>query len=93
MVSFLDACSDLPENAFLNKKSGRFNVALYEAAFVAACKTPFAEKRILNGTITLDRLNALESNKEFLDAMLEGTTQTKNVKSRLNSASQVLGKF
>lgn len=93
MVSFLDACSGLPENAFLNKKSGRFNVALYEAAFVAACKTPFAEKRILNGTITLDQLNALESNKEFTDAMLEGTTQTKNVKSRLNSASQVLGKF
>lgn len=93
MASFLDACSDLPENAFLNKKSGRFNVALYEAAFVAACKTPFAEKRMLNGKITHDRLSALESTKEFLDAMLEGTTQTKNVRARLNSASQVLGKF
>lgn len=93
MASFLDTCSDLPENAFLNKKSGRFNVALYEATFVAACKTPFAEKRMLNGKITPERLNALESNKEFLDAMLEGTTQTKNVKARLISASQVLGKF
>lgn len=93
MASFLDACSDLPEAAFLNKKSGRFNVALYEAAFVAACKAPFVEKRMLNGKIAPDGLVALESNKEFLDAMLEGTTQTKNVKARLNSASQVLGQF
>lgn len=93
MASFLDACSDLPENAFLNKKSGRFNVALYEAAFVAACKAPFDDKRMLNGKITPDGLVALESNKDFLDAMLEGTTQTKNVKARLNSASQVLGHF
>lgn len=93
IASFLEACSDLPENAFFNKKSGRFNVALFEAAFVAACKTPFAEKRILNKKIAHDRLIALEANKEFLDAMVEGTTQTKNVRARLNSASQVLGQF
>jgi uncharacterized protein with ParB-like and HNH nuclease domain len=93
MDSFLEACSDLQENAFLNKKSGRFNVALFEATFVAACKTPFAKKRMLKDKIAPDRLIALESNREFLDAMVEGTTQTKNVKARLNSASQVLGQF
>ncbi|MCG3169831.1 MAG: hypothetical protein CALGDGBN_01360 [Pseudomonadales bacterium] len=93
MFSFLDACSDLPEDAFLNKRSGRFNVALYEATFVAACKIPFAEQRMLSGKIAPNALVALESNKEFLDAMLEGTTQTRNVRARLNSASQVLGQF
>lgn len=93
MVSFLDSCSDLPENAFLNKKSGRFNVALFEAAFVAACKAPFVEKRMLNTKLQPDRLAELEIDKGFVDAMLEGTTQTKNVKARLNSASQVLGQF
>jgi uncharacterized protein with ParB-like and HNH nuclease domain len=93
MASFLEACSDLPENAFLNKKSRRFNVALYEATFVAACKTPFIEKRMLKSKIVPEQLVALEGNIEFLDAMVEGTTQTKNVKARLNSASHVLGQF
>lgn len=93
MASFLEACSELPENAFLNKKNGRFNVALFEAAFVAACKAPFAEQRMLNANIAPDRLVALESNNEFTSAMLEGTTQTRNVEARLTSASQILGQF
>lgn len=93
MASFLNACSDLPENAFLNKKSGRFNVGLFEAAFVAACKVPFADKRMLNTKVQPDRLAELESDQGFLNAMLEGTTQTKNVKARLNRASQILGQF
>jgi uncharacterized protein with ParB-like and HNH nuclease domain len=93
MTSFLNACSDLPENAFLNKKNGRFNVALFEAAFVAACKAPISEKRMLNGKLQIDRLAELERDPRFIDAMREGTTQTKNVKARLNCASQVLGQF
>ncbi len=93
MVSFLNACADLPANAFLNKKNGRFNVGLFEAAFVAACKLPFAEKRMLSERVQPSRLAELESDKDFLDAMLEGTTQTKNVKARLNRASHILGSF
>lgn len=91
--SFLDGCSALPENAFLNKKSRRFNVALFEAAFVAACSAPFAEKRGLNAKLHTDRLTELENDPEFVAAMLEGTTQTKNVKARLKSASRILGIF
>ena len=93
MNSFLEACTDLPENAFLNKKNGRFNVALFEAAFVASCKEPFSTRRMLTAKVQLDRLTQLEGDKDFLDAMVEGTTQTKNVKARLARASQVLGKF
>lgn len=93
MKSFLDACTNLPGNAFLNRKNSRFNVALYEATFVAACKTPFAENRMLNAKINPDRLVELESDKEFLDAMIEGTTQSKNVKTRLDRAIGILGDF
>lgn len=93
MRSFLAACVDLPQHAFLNRKNGRFNVALFEATFVAACKYPFAEKRMLNGKIDSGRLEALESDKEFLGAMVEGTTQTKNVKLRLTRAAEILGQF
>ena len=93
MDSFLKECSALPENAFLNKKNGRFNVALFEAAFVAACTVPFAERRILNAKLQPGHLAELEADEGFLDAMLEGTTQTKNVKARLDQASKILGQF
>lgn len=93
MDSFLKECFALPENAFLNKKNGRFNIALFEAVFVAVCTVPFAEQRILNAKLQPERLAELETDKDFLDAMLEGTTQTKNVKGRLDRASQILGHF
>jgi len=88
--SFFAASMALPEGAFLNKKNGRFNVALYEAAFASTCVAAFQEKRVLSGSITAGRLTQLEEDKEFLDAMIEGTTQTKNVKSRLNRAKAIL---
>jgi hypothetical protein len=93
LASFLDACADLPDNAFLNKKSGRFNVALFEAAFVASCKAPVDARGMLTQKVQANRLTELESDAEFLGAMAEGTTQTKNVKIRLARASQVLGSF
>lgn len=92
-VSFLSACATLPNNAFLNKKSGRFNVALFEAAFVAVCETPFSEKREINSQIDPVRLAELEFDADFLSGMQEGTTQTKNVNIRLGRASSILGHF
>ena len=91
LESFLNACAELPEDAFLNKKNRRFNVALYEAAFGSICSSAFREKRLLNGAISAVHLAQLEDDKQFLDATIEGTTQTKNVKARLNRAKAVLG--
>lgn len=91
--SFFDACTNLPDNAFLNKKSGRFNVALFEATFAGVCSKPFSENRMLMAKLQPDRLAELESDEAFLDAMLEGTTQTRNVKIRLDRTSQILGSF
>lgn len=93
MESFLGACADLPPDAFLSRKNRRFNVALFESAFVAACNAPFSEKRLLQEKIHADRLTELESDAAFLGAMVEGTTQTKNVKTRLDRASAILGAF
>jgi uncharacterized protein with ParB-like and HNH nuclease domain len=91
LQSFLQACSSLPEDAFLNKKNRRFNVALYEAAFAALCGEAFREQRELRDAVSAERLAQLEADKEFLGAMLEGTTQTKNVKVRLARANALLG--
>lgn len=89
--SFLAACAHLPEDAFLNKKNRRFNVALYEAAFASICSAAFLQGRPLNGAISANRLGQLEEDPSFLGATLEGTTQTKNVKARLGRAKSILG--
>jgi uncharacterized protein with ParB-like and HNH nuclease domain len=89
--SFFLACANLPEEAFLNKKNRRFNVALYECAFASICSTAFREERLLKGAISQANLAQLEEDQEFLDAMLEGTTQTKNVKNRVKRAKAILG--
>jgi hypothetical protein len=91
LESFLQACSDLPRDAFLNKKNRRFNVALYEAAFAAVCDLAFREKRLLSGSVPAERLAQLEGDIDFLDATIEGTTQTKNVKTRISRAKAILG--
>jgi len=93
MISFLEACSGLPGNAFLNKRNSRFNVALFEAAFVAVCTVPFSEQRTINTKLLPSTFSQLEGDGEFLSAMVEGTTQTKNVKTRLDRARVILGNF
>ena len=91
--SFLRACDGLPDNAFLNKKSRRLNVALYEATFAAVCLNAFKEHRQVQGIITQEKLAQLEIDDEFQRATIEGTTQTKNVKRRRDRAFEILGAF
>lgn len=89
--SFLDACSDLPEGMFMNKKNKRFNIALYEATFAAALKDAFAQKRIARGALDVTRLRALEADEDFSAAALQGTTRTSNVEQRLSRAEAIVG--
>jgi uncharacterized protein with ParB-like and HNH nuclease domain len=91
LVSFFDACAKLPDDAFLNKRNRRFNVALYEATFAAACQRPFKKGKVLTQPISPAKLVRLESDSRFLGATTEGTTQTKNVKLRLERALALLG--
>ncbi len=81
--SFLEACSDLPEKAFASRKSGKFSIALIEAVFTAASKKAFQEKRCLNGKLDGDQIDDLANDAEFLEAAIEASTQSSNVKTRL----------
>ena len=89
--SFLDACSGLPSDVFINKKNNRFNIALYEAVFSGACKKAFAEHRPVEGLLTAERVRALEEDEEFSNAALVGTTSTANVEKRLSRAESIIG--
>jgi uncharacterized protein with ParB-like and HNH nuclease domain len=89
--SFLAVCTGLPENAFLNKKNNRFNVALYEAVFAAIARRAFVEERLLEGTLPPEQVAELETDGQFVGAMVQGTTQTKNVELRLSRARTLIG--
>lgn len=89
-TSFLEACSDLPPDAFLNKKNNRFNIALYEGVFAATSLQALRERRNLNGKINAAEVAALEADALFVKAAIEGTTRTANVEARLNRAKTIL---
>lgn len=91
--SFLDACSELPPDAFKNKKNNRFNIALYEAVFAGSCKKAFAEQRSIEGRLEVARVHALDEDEEFTEAARVGTTNTVNVKKRLRRAEAILGEL
>lgn len=89
--SFLNACSSLADDAFKNKKNKRFNVALYEAVFTAACEQAFSERRVVVGTLDSEQIQNLEIDEEFVQASQKGTAQTKNLIARLNRAREIVG--
>ena len=77
-ASFLNACADLPDNAFMNKKNNRFNIALYEAVFSAVNQNAFSDNRCINGKLDTEKIHTLETDPEFSGAALAGTTKTAN---------------
>jgi hypothetical protein len=89
-TSFLEACEDLPDDVFVNPKNNRFNIALFEAVFTATCDDAFKRRRLLEGQVDSDEIAALERDRQFVDASLEGTTRTANVGTRLKRARAVI---
>ena len=88
--SFLDTADNLPQNAFLNKNNNRFNIALIEAVFTAACYKAFEEGRPVRGRLDPEALRKLEKDAEFVDAASYATTQTANVRARLGRGKQFI---
>jgi hypothetical protein len=88
--SFLETCKHLPDSALLNKKTGRFNIALYEASFAATCRQAAVDGRYVKGSVESSRLSQLEEDQDFVKATLEGTTQTKNVILRIKRAQAIM---
>jgi uncharacterized protein with ParB-like and HNH nuclease domain len=89
--SFLEATADLPDDVFLNKRNRRFNIALIEAVFTAVCETPFRERRMLDGKLLLQRIQTLEKDPAFIAATTQATTQTTNVRLRLERGKNLIG--
>ena len=89
--SFLKACSHIPNDAFINKGNRKFNTALFEAVFAAACNDNFNKKEILSDYLDIAKIEQLKTNKQFQKASQEGTTKTNNVEKRLSIAREIIG--
>lgn len=89
-LSFLQAASDLPDGAFINRANNHFNIALFEAVFTAACASAYADEGIIEDRLSADRIDRLRKDSQFTDASQNATTRTENVKKRLKIASGIL---
>jgi hypothetical protein len=88
--AFLVACTSVGDDVFRRKSNGRFNIALFEAVFAAACSRPFIDRTHVVANIEEAKVRQLEGDGEFGLASLEGTTKTANVEKRLERANAIL---
>lgn len=89
--SFLNACSNLPCNAFMNKRGDRFYVALYEAVFVAACGRAFAKRSLIKDPLEIQWIQALKTDQDFIAASSVAATGKATVAKRLQIALKTVG--
>lgn len=90
-ASFLNACTHLPDNAFMNPRTNRFHVALYEAVFAAACGRAFAERSLVKDPLNFQWLQSLKADQEFIAASSVAATGKTNVEKRLHIAQKIAG--
>lgn len=88
-VSFIAATSNLPSRCFMNEGNNRFNIALYEAVFTAACLSPYKNDHPVR-ELSAAAIKNLRADPEFLEASRNATTSAANVRKRLNRAKSIL---
>jgi len=86
-IKFMDATKDLPQDVF-RKKSGRFNILLYEATFTAYCM-PLLKNSTTSTTLSQALIDKLANSEDFIRASQESTTAKDNVNLRINSALSI----
>lgn len=87
--SFCDTVLPLGSTIFTSK-NGKFNITVFESIFVALCITAVQNKTLEITKTTIEKINTLKENEEFVNASLENTAGKKNVELRLGLAKQIL---
>lgn len=88
-VKFVELVISIDEKIFL--KTGKFNITLFEAIFVAICKNAFAEKD-KNKIVTIDaqKIQTLKEDVEFSNASQDNVAGKANVDKRISRALEIL---
>lgn len=87
--SFIVATSNLPSRCFMNEGNKKFNIALYEAVFTAACLSPYNNHHQVR-ELDAAAIRNLRTDQEFHAASQDATTSAANVQKRLNRAKSIL---
>ena len=87
---FLEATSNLPDNAFLVSESSRFNMALFEVVFAEALRVKLSDHTVAVAPLCPDDISEIDQDQTFRDALKEGTTKPEKVRARLQSAKDIL---
>lgn len=86
--SFLEYCSDLPADTFINKKTKRFNTFLFEAILFATSIDKITVDKLYTDKIDLSKIKLMESDSEFNEYSVAGTTNKASVLKRLEIAKK-----
>lgn len=86
---FMNQIKGLPDDIFMNERTNRFNAFLFEAVFYATCKNSIEQGVIDIKEITIEKMETLEKEKDFIEATQVGTTSTANVDKRLDKALEI----
>ncbi len=88
-VVFLEKVSDASQKLF-ESKTGRFNISVYEAIFVATCKDAFTRKDLKLPDIDTDKVEKLKSDSGFTDVTQSNTASANSVFYRIDKALELL---
>lgn len=87
-VSFISACSLLDEKAFF--RNNRFSRTLFESVFVAVCKDPFSESKLVEFKIETTSFEELKNDNIFVSYLMSGSSSSDNIKGRINRAKEII---
>lgn len=88
--SFIEACEQLDDKAFISKQTNRFNISTFEAVFVAVSEPAFQKRELISKKINSSKLEELKINPEFIKATLTATASSANVALRKSKAIELL---
>lgn len=88
--AFFAAVSHLPEGIFSVRGSRRFNIAVFEAVFRAACEEAFARRTLDVSAVTAAALRGLKADRQFLNATRYGTGRASLLQMRYERARAIL---
>lgn len=87
---FVEACGALPDDVFFSRRTKRFSLALFEAAFCVSCKTALDAKATTPRVLSAERVRALDGDSEFVEAATKASADKTNVDRRLARGRAVL---
>lgn len=88
--AFVQTCAALPDDIFFSRRTKRFSLALYEAAFTVACEGALEAKRLGPRTLSAERIRVLDEDPEFVEASTKASADKTNVDRRLVRGRTVL---